>query len=168
MSDPNPTSNDSTSDTSKDSKSGDKSEAKADDKPLGENGEKALKAERDARAAAEKAAAALQKQLDEINAANLSDLEKAQKKAADAEAAAVQAQAESLRYRIASESGITENADLILTGADEETMRKQAALWAERTPTSPRPDLSQGSKGDNASGSTADMFAAAIEGSFTR
>ena len=151
------------------SKSGDKSEAKkADDKPLGENGEKALKAERDARTAAEKAATALQKQLDEINAANLSDLEKAQKKAADAEAAAVQAQAESLRYRIASEAGITENAELILIGGDEETMRKQAALWNERASTSPRPDLSQGSKGEPPSGSTAQMFADAIEGSFTR
>jgi hypothetical protein len=138
------------------------------DKPLGENGEKALKAERDARKAAESSAAALQKQLDEINAANLSDLEKAQKAAADAQAQADTARTEALRYRIASESGITDNAELILTGADEETMRKQAALWVERTPTSPKPDPSQGAKGDAPKNSTADQFAAAIEGAFTR
>ncbi|WP_436702423.1 hypothetical protein [Nocardioides sp. BYT-33-1] len=121
------------------------------DKPLGENGEKALKAERDARAAAEKQAAALQKQLDDIAAANLSDLEKAQKAAADAQALADKATSEALRYRIAAEKGITDNVDLILTGSDEETMRKQADLWASRSteqPPGPRPDLSQGAKGD--------------------
>lgn len=136
------------------------------DKPLGPNGEKALNAERDARKAAEDAAKALQKQLDDINAANLSDLEKAQKAAADAQAEVDKARSEALRYRIAAEHGITENADLILTGADEETMLKQAALWRDRTPTSPKPDPSQGGKGDTPKGSTADQFAAAIEGAF--
>lgn len=123
------------------------------DKPLGENGEKALKAERDARSAAEKQAAALQKQLDDIAAANLSDLEKAQKAATDAQALADKATSEALRYRIAAEKGITDNVDLILTGSDEETMRKQADLWATRTgeqAPGPRPDLSQGGKGGTA------------------
>lgn len=139
------------------------------DKVLGENGEKALKAERDARAAAEKSNAALQKQLDEINAANLSDLEKAQKVAADAQAAVVKAQAEALRFRVAAKNSISdEDAELFLTGTDEETLTRQAARLVERTPTSPRPDPSQGSKGDDTSGSTAEQFAAAIEGSFTR
>jgi DNA primase len=133
------------------------------DKPLGENGEKALKAERDARAAAEKTAAALQKQLDDINAANLSDLEKAQKAAQDAQDLANKASAEALRYRIAAETGITENVDLILTASDEETMRRQAALWGERTsgntPAGPRPDLSQGGKGKPAAGTPEQDFA---------
>lgn len=139
------------------------------DQPLGEGGIKALAAERDARTAAEKQAAALQKQLDEINAANLSDLEKAQKAATDAQAAAEKAQAEALRYRIAAKNSISdEDAELFLTGTDEETLSRQAARLVDRTPTSPRPDPSQGSKGGSASGTTADQFAAAIEGSFTR
>lgn len=142
------------------------------DKPLGENGEKALKAERDARKAAEQSAAALQKQLDDIAAANLSDLEKAQKLAKDAEEAAAKATAEALRLRVAAKHGISdEDADLFLTGADTETLEKQAARLVERTPstspTSPKPDLSQGGKGAAPTGSTADQFAAAIEGAFT-
>lgn len=123
------------------------------DKPLGENGEKALKAEREARAAAEKSAAALQKQLDEIAAANLSDLEKAQKLAAESQAAAEAATREAMRFRIAAEKGITDNVDLILTASDEETMRRQADLWAARATEAaqpvpgPRPDLTQGATG---------------------
>jgi len=136
--------------------------------PLGENGVKALQAEREARKAAETAASALQKQLDEINAANLSDLERAQKAAKEAQEVATKASVEALRYRIAAESGIKEHADLILTASDEETMRKQAALWNERTPTGPKPDPSQGAKGSDSKGTTADLFAAAVEGAFTR
>lgn len=139
------------------------------DKPLGENGEKALKAERERASAAEKVNAALQKQLDEIAAANLSDLERAQKEAADFKAAAEMATAEALRFRVAAQHSISqEDADLFLTGTDEETLQRQAARLVERTPTSPRPDLSQGSKGDPTSTTTADQFARAIEGSFTR
>lgn len=140
------------------------------DKPLGENGEKALKAERDARAAAEKTAAALQKQLDDINAANLSDLEKAQKAAQDAQELANKAGAEALRYRIAAETGITENVDLILTASDEETMRRQAALWGQRTSGStagPRPDLTQGA-GKPAAGTPEQDFANFLSGQLAR
>lgn len=134
--------------------------ATATDKPLGENGEKALKAEREARAAAEKSAAALQKQLDDINAANLSDLEKAQKAAKDAEEAAAKATAEALRLRVAAKHGISdEDADLFLTGTDVETLERQAARLVERTPTGPKPDPSQGPKGNGSKGTTADSFA---------
>lgn len=139
------------------------------DAPLGEGGVKALQAEREARTAAEKTAAALQKQLDDINAANLSDLEKAQKQAQDAQEAAAKATAEALRFRVAAKHGITdEDADLFLTGTDAETLEKQAARLMERTPTSPKPDPSQGAKGNDSKASTADQFAAAIEGAFTR
>lgn len=48
---------------------------------LGEGGKKALSAEREARKAAEKTAAELKARLDEIEQANLSDLEKAQQAA---------------------------------------------------------------------------------------
>lgn len=136
----------------------------AADKPLGENGEKALKAEREARTAAEKSAAALQKQLDDINAANLSDLEKAQKAAADAQAAADVATREAMRLRVAAKHGISdEDADLFLTGSDMETVERQATALAARTSTGnqpgPRPDLSQGSKGTPATGSPEQDFA---------
>jgi hypothetical protein len=135
-------------------------EPAATDKPLGENGEKALKAEREARTAAEKSAAALQKQLDEIAAANLSDLERAQKAAADAQALADQATAEALRLRVAAKHGISdEDADLFLTGTDPETLERQAARLADRTATAgPRPDLSQGSKGGDGSVSKETAF----------
>jgi len=127
------------------------------DKPLGENGEKALKAERDARAAAEKTSAALQKQLDDIAAANLSDLEKAQKAAADAQAEAAKATSEAMRLRVAAKHGISdEDADLFLTGPDLETVEKQAAALAARTSTDakPKPDLSQGAKGAATAGAS--------------
>lgn len=130
------------------------------DKPLGENGEKALKAERERASTAEKAAAALQKQLDEIAAANLSDLERAQKEAADYKAAAENATTSALRFRIAAEHGITENTDLILTGSDEATLKAQAKLWADRASTAPKPDLSQGPKGDPTSSDPRQAFAA--------
>lgn len=134
------------------------------DKPLGENGEKALKAEREARATAEKQAAALQKQLDDIAAANLSDLEKAQKAAADAQVLADKAATEALRLRAAAKHGISdEDADLFLTGSDPETIEKQAAALKARTSTGvqpgPRPDLTQGPKGTPSAGDPAQDFA---------
>jgi hypothetical protein len=117
------------------------------DEALGEGGKKALKAEREARTAAERQAAELKARLDKIEAANMSDLERAQKEATEAKEAAAKATQDALRYRIAAESGITANAELILTASDEETMRKQAALWAERpTTTTPKPDPSQGAQ----------------------
>ena len=147
MSDPNPTPDPK---PQADSKQSDSAE------PLGEGGKKALDAERDARAAAERKATALQKQLDEISAAKLSDLEKAQKKAAEAEKAVEQARQETLMFRIAAENDIKENIELILTGSDEETMRKQAALWnsknGDKDTPAPRPDLSQGGKAADTSG----------------
>lgn len=132
----------------------------AADKPLGENGEKALAAERTARSAAEKEAAALRKQLDDIAAANLSDLERAQKAATDAQAVAERASAEALRLRVAAKHGISdEDADLFLTGSDQETVERQAAALVARTSTSPKPDLSQGSKGTPVAGTPEQDFA---------
>lgn len=135
------------------------------DKPLGEGGERALKAEREARAAAEKSAATLQKQLDEIAAANLSDLERAQKEAADAKALVEKAQAETLRFRVAAEHSISsEDAALFLTGSDEETLQKQAARLAERTSTTPKPDLSQGGKSGTTTSTPENDFASFLKG----
>lgn len=132
-----------------------------DDAGLGQSGEKALRAERDARRAAERSAAALQKQIDDINAANMTDLEKAKKAAADAQSEADKHRAEALRYRVAAKHGITDDdAELFLTGTDSDTLERQAARLVERTPTNPRPDPSQGAKGDQgASSDPAAIFA---------
>lgn len=116
---------------------------------LGEGGKKALDAERAARKAAEKAASDLQAKLDEIGRANESALDKAQREAQEFREQAQQAALEAIRFRIAAETGITDNVDLILTAPDEDTMRRQAQLWVDRTPTSagPKPDLTQGGSG---------------------
>ena len=74
---------------------------------LGENGQKALKAEREARKQADKKATDLQAQIDALNTASLSDLEKAQKAATDAAKDAEAARREAMRYRIAAKHGIS-------------------------------------------------------------
>jgi membrane protein involved in colicin uptake len=105
--------------------------------------------ERKRRQSAEALAAELKAKLDKITAEQMTDLEKAQKAAADALAAAERARVEALRYKIAAKHGIDDtDAELFLTGGDENTMAKQAQRLLERTPTTPRPDPSQGSPGD--------------------
>lgn len=133
--------------------------AEDEGKPLGEAGQKALKAEREARAAAEKSAAELKAKLDKIEAANLSDIERANKAAQDAQDAAAKASAEALRYKYAAKHGISdEDAERFLTGSDEATVAAQAERLAEiatpaagtpPAPAKPRlaPDPSQGGAG---------------------
>lgn len=122
------------------------------DEQLGEGGKKALQAERDRAKELEKQLNAATARLTEIERANESALERAQREAQEAQAAAEKATSEALRFRIAAETGITDNVDLILTASDEETMRRQAALWASRTSETtaagPRPDLTQGGSGN--------------------
>jgi len=118
--------------------------------PLGEGGKRALKAERDRAKELERQLNAATSRLTEIERANETALEKAQREATEAREQASQAAVEALRFRIAAETGITDNVDLILTASDEETMRRQAELWGSRqpeTPAGPRPDLTQGGSG---------------------
>jgi len=126
---------------------------------LGDGGKAALVAERSARKAAEKKAAEAQARLDEIEAKNLTETDRARKEAETAKAEAAAAKAEALRYRVAAQHQVTdEDAELFLTGTDEETLTRQAKrLVALRTPPAdpqagvipgPRPDLSQGAKGN--------------------
>lgn len=99
---------------------------------LSDPGKKALAEERRRAAAAEKAAKALQAKLDELEAAQLSKEEKAVKDAADAAERAARAEAEALRWRIAAKYGITDaDAELFLTGADEDTLSRQAERFKE-------------------------------------
>lgn len=128
-----------------------------DESALGDAGKKALDSMKSKWKSAEQQASALQKQLDDIAAANLSDLERAQKAAQDAQETAAKATHEALCLRIAAKHGISdEDADLFLTGSDAETVERQAAALVARTSATgiqpgPRPDLSQGSKGGDAS-----------------
>ncbi len=92
-------------------------------------------------------------ELDGIKQSQMSELEKAQKAAADAAEQVARAQAEALRWRIAARHGISdEDAETFLTGTDEESLTRQAqrlAALAENTsPTTPRPDRTQGGQGN--------------------
>lgn len=65
--------------------------------------------------------------LDEIEQANQTELDKATQRATETEAERDHARAEALRLRIAAKHGIgAEDADLFLTGTDEETLTAQA------------------------------------------
>lgn len=93
-------------------------------------------------------------ELDKFKAAQMSDLERV---TAERDAAAKERDTEraaALRWRIAATHGITDaDAEIFLTGADEETLTKQAARLVElrATPAAPtagpRPDLTQGGSG---------------------
>jgi hypothetical protein len=73
------------------------------------------------------------KRLAEFEAANKSEIEKANDAKAAAEKAAAEAKAEALRWKVAAKFGISdEDADLFLTGTDEETLTKQAERLAGR------------------------------------
>jgi hypothetical protein len=71
--------------------------------------------------------------LAEIEDAKKDEIQKATEKTAAAEKAAAEAKAEALRWKVAAKHGISdEDADLFLTGTDEETLTKQAERLSER------------------------------------
>lgn len=101
----------------------------------------------------------------EAEKAKLSDIERAQTEAQEAMSRAEKAEKELLRVSIASTHGITDKDDieLFLTGADEETLTRQAERLAARTggPANPKPDPSQGAKGGEGNATEAEKAAAA-------
>jgi hypothetical protein len=108
------------------------SQPQSDSETLSDPGKKALAEERRRASAAEKTAKALQVRLDALEAEKLSKEEKALKDAADAAERATRAEAEALRWRIAARNGISdEDAELFLTGSDEETLSRQAERFKE-------------------------------------
>ena len=91
--------------------------------------EEAAKYRTEAKANAEAA-----KRLAEIEEATKSEAEKTAERLAAAERAAEIARAEALRFKIASRFQIDdEDADLFLTGTDEETLTKQAERLSQRS-----------------------------------
>lgn len=165
---PEPTSTDQPDAAKATDASADKPEA---DAALGDAGKKALDAERKRATDFEKQAKQLQSQLDAINQANESALEKAQRETKEAQDALPTAVASAFKQAAVSFGGITqEDADLFLTGSDVDTLSKQIAALSARTSTpgtptpAPRPDLSQGATGTPASGDPAQDFANFING----
>lgn len=102
--------------------------------------------------------------LAEIEEANKSEAQKSADRLALAEKAAEDARREAVRFKIAAKFQITdEDADLFLTGTDEESLTKQAERLAARSeaagaPRAPKPDPNQGRSGSGPK-STADSFA---------
>jgi hypothetical protein len=73
------------------------------------------------------------KRLAEIEDAQKSEAQKAAERVADLESQVAQANASALRFKVASQFGIgSDDADLFLTGSDEETLTKQAERLTSR------------------------------------
>lgn len=141
----------------------------ADDLPddLGDAGKKAIQSERDARKAAEKAAADLQRQIDAINQANETAVEKAQREAKEAQDALAKATRQSLVQKVALDKGVPATHVHRLVGDTEAELIADAdALMADlNKPGTPRPDPSQGAKPGQPAGSNdpAQAFAQFIQ-----
>jgi hypothetical protein len=100
--------------------------------------------------------------------ANKTEAQRLTERATAAEAAAAQAAADSLRWRIATRHGISDDlVDLYLTGTDEDTLTRQAEGLAAFKPAPPadgpapfpRPDLSQGARSGTTAADPAQQFA---------
>lgn len=112
--------------------------------------------------------------LDDIEAANKSEIEKATDALHAAQVERDTAKAEALRFRTATKFGISdEDADLFLTGTDEQTLTKQAERLAAHqrdleNPRAPKPDFRQGRSDGGAGMSTAQQFASVIGDALSR
>lgn len=122
---------------------------------LGDGGIKALQAERDARKAAEKTNAELAAKLKEFEDSKLSELEKAQNAANESAAELARLRKDNIRNTVALTKGVPADLVEFLSGDTEDEVAAKADLLLARlnTPGSPKPDPSQGPKGDPALGS---------------
>lgn len=148
---------------------------------LGDAGKKALDAERREKRAAEKRAAELEAKLKEFEDRDKTESTRAVERAEAAEKAAAAAEARALRLEVASEKGLTpaqakrlvgETREELEADASEllETFKPQASSEDGGSEESVTESLDLGIRsGSPKKGkSTADLFAAAIDGSFTR
>lgn len=139
--------------------------AEADD--LGEAGKKALAAERKRADAAEKALKALQAESDARANEELSELERVKKENDDLRNGSTQAELKATRLQVALEKGIPANLAARLQGDDYDSIAADADSLAELVtgtkPATPKPDLSQGPKGDGGKQSNAQQFAASVD-----
>ena len=146
---------------------------------LGDAGKKALDAERRAKRAAEKRAAAREATPKECEDRDKTESTRAIERAEAAEKAAAAAESRALRLEVASEKGLTPAQAKRLVGETRDELEADASELLETFKPSNADDASQEVVTDSLdlgirSGSpkkgksTADMFAAAIDGSFTR
>lgn len=139
---------------------------KGDENALGDAGKRALQTERDAREAAEKALKEANKKLEAIETAKLSDLEKSNKRAEDAEKRAAAAELTVHRSEAMRKHNLGDEFADFLTGTAEEIAAKAETLakkFAEAKPASERrPDPTQGASGAGEKPSTAQAFADAL------
>lgn len=132
----------------------------SNDESLRPEGLRALQAEREARKD-------LERQLKEYEDRDKSDLQKAQEAAQAAESELTQIRVQNLRNEVALAKGVPADLVQFMTGGDEESLSSQADTLLSRLtspPTSPKPDLTQGASGSDGPKSTADMFAAYMQG----
>jgi len=143
---------------------------------LGDAGKQAIdrmKAERDEASrkakSFEREFKAAQSRIDQLEAASLSDVEKATRRAELAEKELADMQVAAVRSRVALEKGLPASLVGRLQGTTEQELAADAdeLLALVRSPLTPRPDPSQGARGGDPKTSTADQFAAAIQGAFT-
>lgn len=115
---------------------------------LGDGGKKALDAERKRANALDKQLKAILAEREEQEAAKLSELELAQKAAADASARLAEYERTTIRQKVALEKGLPASLVGRLQGDDEESLSADAdaLLSLLNAPTSPKPDPSQGAK----------------------
>lgn len=123
------------------------------DKPLDEGGIRALKSERDARKAAEKRATEAESKLQAAEDAKLSDIDRANKKAADAEARATQLEAANARLAALAEHPVPKEYQDLVTGTDEASYlasaKKISELYAKAEGKNGKPDpVPNSGKGD--------------------
>lgn len=145
---------------------------------LGDAGKKALDAERREKRAAEKRAADLEARLKEFEDRDKTESTRAIERAEAAEKAAAAAEARALRLEVAAEKGLTPAQAKRLVGESREELEADASELLETfKPASDESpdegvtdslDLGIRSGSPTKGKSTADMFAAAVEGSFTR
>lgn len=129
---------------------------------LGDAGKKALTAERDARKQAERKNAEYEARLKEIEDANLSELEKATRERDEYRDSLATIQRESDRNRVALEKGVPSDLIEFITGDTAEDMAAKADLLISRlnaSPSTPKPDRTQGASGKEAPVTTAQQFA---------
>lgn len=118
---------------------------------LGDGGKKALEAERRARRQAEKAANDLAAKVKSYEDAQKSETERLTEQLEQYKATAAKAEAETLRLRVAAESGLPADLHEFLVGSDEDELRAKAqklmaATAAATAPRAPAPDPTQGAK----------------------
>jgi hypothetical protein len=125
-------------------------EPQGDPVELGDGGKKALEAERKRANALDKQLKAFQAEREAAEAEKLTELERAQKAAKEASERLAEYEKTTMRQKVALDTGLPAALVARLQGDDEESLIADAeSLMALlNTPTTPKPDPSQGAKGE--------------------